>query len=90
MVATRIPEGDWKRDGLEIPDRRGFSLTSGIGARQCGFASGESQGEEAAMSDWSPLEDDVLLKGMLLVIVRGNDGQPRAGKRVTVRACGFV
>jgi hypothetical protein len=42
------------------------------------------------MGDWSPLEDDVLLKGSLLVIVRGRDGRPRSGKRVDVRGCGFV
>jgi hypothetical protein len=42
------------------------------------------------MDDWSPLEEDVLLKGSLLVIVRGRDGRPRPGKTVVVRGCGFV
>lgn len=43
------------------------------------------------MDDWSPLEEDVLLKGMLFIRVTGKrDGQPRAGQKVTVRACGFV
>ena len=42
------------------------------------------------MGDWSPLEDDVLLKGMLTVLVRRPDGRPYPGRRVAVRACGFV
>jgi hypothetical protein len=42
------------------------------------------------MDDWSPLEEDVLLKGSLLVTVRGRDGRPREGKRVVVKGCGFV
>jgi hypothetical protein len=43
------------------------------------------------MSDWSPLEEDVLLKGTLLVRVIGkHNRQPLAGKRVTVQGCGFV
>jgi hypothetical protein len=42
------------------------------------------------MSDWSPLDEDVLLKGSLLVIVRRPDGRPRAGQRVDVQGCGFV
>jgi hypothetical protein len=42
------------------------------------------------MNDWSPLEDDVLLKGRLAVLVRRPDGRPCAGRRVVVRACGFV
>jgi hypothetical protein len=37
------------------------------------------------MSDWSPLEDDVLLTGTLTVRVTGC-----AGLRVAVRGCGFV
>jgi hypothetical protein len=45
--------------------------------------------ERSAMSEWSPLEDDVLLKGTLLVVVKGRDGKPRAGKRVQVKGCGF-
>jgi hypothetical protein len=44
----------------------------------------------ATMDDWSPLQDDVLLKGTLLVIVRGRDGKPKTNKRVAVHACGFV
>jgi hypothetical protein len=42
------------------------------------------------MGDWSPLEDDVLLKGMLTVVVRRRDGRPRSGQRVTVYGCGFI
>jgi hypothetical protein len=43
------------------------------------------------MGDWSPLEDDVLLTGTLLVRVVGRtDGRPRPGRRVSVRGCGFV
>jgi hypothetical protein len=42
------------------------------------------------MGDWSPLEDDVLLKGTVTVVVRRRDGRPRAGQRVIVRGCGFV
>ena len=42
------------------------------------------------MDDWSPLEDDVFLKGVLTVIVRRPDGRPLARQRVTVRGCGFV
>jgi hypothetical protein len=43
------------------------------------------------MAEWSPLEDGVLLKGTLRVIVRNRrDGQPRVGQRVAVRGCGFV
>ena len=42
------------------------------------------------MDDWSPLEEGVLLKGVLTVVVRRPDGRPRAGVRVVVRGCGFV
>ena len=42
------------------------------------------------MNDWSPLEDDVLLKGLLTVVIRRRDGRVRPGQRVTVRGCGFV
>jgi hypothetical protein len=43
------------------------------------------------MDDWSPLEEDVLLKGLLRVIVHGRrDGRPRAGQRVVIKGCGFV
>lgn len=41
------------------------------------------------MNDWSPLEDDVLLKGLLTVVVRGRDGRARGGRRVMIQACGF-
>jgi hypothetical protein len=42
------------------------------------------------MGDWSPLEDDVLLKGTLTVFVRRRDGRPCRGQRVTISGCGFV
>jgi hypothetical protein len=42
------------------------------------------------MGEWSPLEDDVLLKGTLTVVVRRPDGRPCPGRRVVVRGCGFV
>jgi hypothetical protein len=42
------------------------------------------------MGDWSPLERDVLLKGLLTVVVRRRDGSPCRGERVVVRGCGFV
>lgn len=42
------------------------------------------------MENWSPLDDDVLLTGTLLVRVLGRDGQPRAGRRVVIRGCGFM
>jgi len=42
------------------------------------------------MSDWSPLEDDVLLKGLLTVVVRWESGGPCAGRQVVIRGCGFV
>jgi hypothetical protein len=41
------------------------------------------------MGDWSPLEDDVLLKGTLTVVVRRAAGRPRHGQRVLIRSCGF-
>jgi hypothetical protein len=42
------------------------------------------------MDFWSPLEEDVLLRGTLLVRVTGRrDRRPLAGKRVVVRGCGF-
>jgi hypothetical protein len=43
-----------------------------------------------SFDEWSALQRDVLLKGWVLVIVRGRDGSPRVGKKVTVRGCGFV
>ncbi|HLW64681.1 MAG TPA: hypothetical protein VKS79_05125 [Gemmataceae bacterium] len=42
------------------------------------------------MSEWSPLEGDVLLKGLLTVIVRRRDGRPASKQRVSIRGCGFV
>ena len=43
------------------------------------------------MSDWSPLDDDVLLTGTLVVRVVGRkDGRGLPDRRVTVRGCGFV
>jgi hypothetical protein len=42
------------------------------------------------MADWSPLEDGVLLKGSLTVIVTRSNGRPCPGRRVEVRGCGFV
>jgi hypothetical protein len=43
------------------------------------------------MGDWSPLDEDTLLKGTLLVRIIGReDGQPRPGRRVSVHGCGFV
>jgi len=42
------------------------------------------------MGDWSPLEEDVLLKGSLCVRVVGRDGLPKPRCRVVVRGCGFV
>jgi hypothetical protein len=42
------------------------------------------------MDDWSPLEDDVFLKGTLTVVVRRRDGRPCRGERVSIRGCGFV
>ena len=41
------------------------------------------------MNDWSPLEEDVLLKGSLSVRVVGKDRLPQPKRRV-VRGCGFV
>jgi hypothetical protein len=42
------------------------------------------------MNDWSPLEDDVLLTGSLMVIVRDRRGRPLAGKQVEIAGCGFT
>jgi hypothetical protein len=42
------------------------------------------------MSDFSPFESDVLLKGTLIVRAIGRrDGRPQSGRRVVVRACGY-
>ncbi|MFL5327331.1 MAG: hypothetical protein ACJ8C4_00315 [Gemmataceae bacterium] len=42
------------------------------------------------MSEWSPLDGDVLLKGLLTVIVRRRNGRPCNDQQVMVRGCGFV
>jgi hypothetical protein len=43
------------------------------------------------MSEWSPFEKDVLLKGILLVRVTGRrDRRPRANQQVAISACGFI
>jgi hypothetical protein len=43
------------------------------------------------MDDPCSLRDDVWLKGILVVRAVGRrDGRPQEGKRVSVRACGFV
>lgn len=42
------------------------------------------------MSDWSPLEEDVLLKGTLTVLVLSRSGRPCSGQEVVIRGCGFV
>ncbi|HEV3437296.1 MAG TPA: hypothetical protein VG122_08055 [Gemmata sp.] len=42
------------------------------------------------MGDWSPLEDDVFLKGMLTVVILNRNGHPCGGLRVVVRGCGFI
>jgi hypothetical protein len=43
------------------------------------------------MSDFSPFEQDVLLKGTLIVRAVGRrDGSPQRGKQVIARACGYV
>jgi hypothetical protein len=42
------------------------------------------------MSDFSPFESDVLLKGTLTVRAVGrHDGRPQRGKQVLVSACGY-
>jgi hypothetical protein len=42
------------------------------------------------MRDDSPLDDDILLRGTLTVVVRRRNGLPSIGRMVTVRGCGFV
>jgi hypothetical protein len=43
------------------------------------------------MGDWSPLDEDVLLRGTLTIRVTSRkDGRPVAGQRVLVRGCGFA
>jgi hypothetical protein len=42
------------------------------------------------MDDFSPLEEDVWLKGTLIVHVVGRDGRPLLGKIVRVQGCGFT
>jgi hypothetical protein len=62
---------------------RGFDLGASIAATR--------HSEVTSMDEWSPLEEDVLLKGMLRVIVRGGrDGIPRAGQQVVIKGCGFL
>jgi hypothetical protein len=42
------------------------------------------------MSEFSPLENDVWLKGTLVIQAIGrSDRQPQPGKRVLVKACGY-
>jgi hypothetical protein len=42
------------------------------------------------MGDWSPLDEDVLLKGTLCVRVTSRkDGRGLPNRRVAVRGCGF-
>jgi hypothetical protein len=50
----------------------------------------DAEGEGEPMSEWSPLERDVLLKGLLTVVVRRPDGRPSRGQRVRVHGCGYV
>jgi hypothetical protein len=40
------------------------------------------------MDDFSPLEEDVWLKGTLIIHV-GRNGRPLPGKVVHVQGCGF-
>ena len=42
------------------------------------------------MRDWSPLEEDVWLKGTVTVVVTRPDGRPCRDHPVVVRGCGFV
>ncbi len=43
------------------------------------------------MRDFSPFDEDVLLKGTLTVHAIGRrDGRPQQGRRVVVHACGYV
>ena len=46
--------------------------------------------EAAAMRDWSPLEDDVFLKGTLTVFVHLRSGRAFVGQRVFFRGCDVV
>jgi hypothetical protein len=45
--------------------------------------------ETRAMDDFSPLEEDVWLKGTLIIHVVGRNGKPLPGKVVHVQGCGF-
>lgn len=40
--------------------------------------------------DWSPLQDDVYLKGTLFVRVTDRQGRPKERCQLVVRACGYV
>jgi HEAT repeat protein len=52
---------------------------------------GDVESEVQAMGDSSPFEQDVLLKGTLTVrAISRRDGSPQRGRRVVVRACGYV
>jgi hypothetical protein len=42
------------------------------------------------MGDWSPLEDDVLLRGQFTVVVRQRNGRPARVKSVKILGCGFI
>jgi hypothetical protein len=42
------------------------------------------------VGDWSPLEDDVLLTGLITVVVRQSNGRPARVKSVKVLGCGFI
>src|SRR5213596_2747258 len=46
--------------------------------------------EGKPMNEWSPLEEDVFLKGLLTVVVRRRDGRPLSDRRVMIRGCGFT
>jgi hypothetical protein len=41
------------------------------------------------MSEWSRLEADVFLKGLLTVVVRRRNGRPCRNQPVLIRGCGF-
>jgi hypothetical protein len=43
------------------------------------------------MGDFSPFEQDVLLKGILSVrLISRGDGSPQRGRQVVVLACGYA
>jgi len=45
---------------------------------------------EDVMGDWSPLEEDVFLKGLLTVVAHRADGRPACHQRVKFLGCGFI